>query len=298
VSRTVSSRSISCAKNKMPFKSIYPDLEIPKTNILTYLLPPNQEPSDEPIWIDASDTRKSLSPRQLLQWVKRLAVGLEKLGVAKQEAVLIYTPNHIFVPVAYLGIVGSGRVFSGMNPIYTINEIVHQIKNTGAKMILAHPSLLRNAIEAGSQAGISANRIFQFSDQLQQPLYGITDWTQIAGSVSDAARYTWDPMEQTSTATIATINYSSGTTGLPKGVCVSHYNLIANAEQTIYMRDQECSYSPTERPKEKWIGFLPLYHAYGKSRISLTVGWKFTYNLQVSCMSTLWPRNFASPSTS
>jgi 4-coumarate--CoA ligase len=248
----------------MPFQSIYPNLDIPKTNILSYLFPSDNDISDEPIWIDALDTRKSLSPRQLLLWVKRLAVGLDKLRVARQEAVLIYTPNHNFVPVAYLGIVGSGRVFSGMNPIYTINEIVHQIKDTEANVILAHPSLLKNAIEAGSRAGISSDRIFQFSDHWQQPKYGVKDWRHMIGSVTEGEAYTWDPMLETSTTSIATINYSSGTTGLPKGVCISHYNLIANAEQTIFMRDQECSHDPARRPCEKWIGFLPLYHAYGK----------------------------------
>ena len=264
----------------MPFKSIFPNIAIPKTNILSYLFPPEQEPSDKPVWIDASDTTKSLSPRQLLQWVKRLAVGLDKLGVAKQTAVLIYTPNHIFVPVAYLGIVGSGRVFSGMNPIYTIHEIVHQIKNTEAKVILAHPSLIRNAIEAGSKAGIPPDRIFQFSDQWQQPIYGVKDWRSMAGSVSEADKYSWDTMGEASTTTVATINYSSGTTGLPKGVCVSHYNLIANVEQTVFMRDQECSYNPAQRPEERWIGFLPLYHAYGKS-IVISLG-REAYNVQVN----------------
>lgn len=202
---------------------------------------------------------------------------------------MIYTPNHIFVPVAYLGIVGSGRVFSGMNPIYTVNEIVHQIKNTGARTILAHPSLLRNALTAASQAGISTDRIFQFSDQWQQPLLGIKDWTQMAGSVAEAAQYTWDSMGQRSTTTVATINYSSGTTGLPKGVCVSHYNLIANVEQTIFMRDQECSYDPAERPKEKWIGFLPLYHAYGRSSSAFCkqflIGLRFIGQLYVNMMA-------------
>ena len=248
----------------MPFQSIYPSLDIPKTNILSYLFPSGNEVSDVPIWIDASDTKKSLSPRQLLLWVKRLAVGLDKLGVGSQEAVLIYTPNHNFVPVAYLGIVGSGRVFSGMNPIYTISEIVHQIKDTEAKVIFAHPTLLKNAIEAGSRSGVPTDRIFQFSDHWQQPKYGVKDWLHMAGSVSEGEAYTWDPMLETSTTTTATINYSSGTTGLPKGVCVSHYNLIANAEQTIFMRDQERLQSPARRPTEKWIGFLPLYHAYGK----------------------------------
>lgn len=46
-------------------------------------------------------------------------MGLEKLGVEKNEVVMIVTPNHIYVPIAYLGTVGSGRIFSGANPAYT-----------------------------------------------------------------------------------------------------------------------------------------------------------------------------------
>jgi 4-coumarate--CoA ligase len=59
---------------------------------------------------------------------------------------------------------------------------------------------------------------------------------------------------------------SCRTTGLPKGVCISHYNLIANVEQHIFIRDHKKPYEsePRNRPKERWVGFLPLYHAYGQ----------------------------------
>lgn len=110
----------------MPFSSLYADLEIPKTDLLTHLFPPGTEPSDTPIWIDSADPREYLTPRQLLQWVKRLALGLDRLGVRRGEAVMIHTPNHIFVPVSYLGIVGSGRIFSGANPIYTVSGMILQ----------------------------------------------------------------------------------------------------------------------------------------------------------------------------
>jgi 4-coumarate--CoA ligase len=103
----------------MPFSSPFPDVHIPKVDILTYLFPPGETPSTRPLWIDSKDTDISLSPAQLLQWVKRLAFGLERIGVKKGEVVMIYTPNHIFVPVAYLGIVGAGYAFSGCNPVYT-----------------------------------------------------------------------------------------------------------------------------------------------------------------------------------
>jgi 4-coumarate--CoA ligase len=104
----------------MYYASPFPQLDIPKVDILTYLFPPGETPSNDPLWIDSSNPKSSLSPAQLLQWVKRLAFGLEKTGMKKGEVVMIYTPNHIFVPVAYLGIVGAGYAFSGANPVYTL----------------------------------------------------------------------------------------------------------------------------------------------------------------------------------
>lgn len=96
-------------------------IDIPETDVLSFVFPPNTEPYDKPVWIDAAQPEKSLSPKQLLQWVKRLGVGLDKQKVAQNEAVMICSANHIFVPVAYLAIAGSGRVFSGSNPAYGVN---------------------------------------------------------------------------------------------------------------------------------------------------------------------------------
>lgn len=104
----------------MVYKSPYPIISIPETNILTYIFPPDQEPLEQDIWIDSKDNSRRLSPKQALQWVKRLAFGLEGLGLRRGDVAMIFTPNHIFVPVAYLGIVGAGLVFSGANPAYTI----------------------------------------------------------------------------------------------------------------------------------------------------------------------------------
>jgi hypothetical protein len=104
----------------MPFSSPYPDIKIPQSNILSYLFG-GSPASQEPLWLDSSDAFKSLSPSQALQWVRRLGFGLEhRLGLARGDVVMICTPNHIFVPVAYLGIVGAGCVFSGANPAYTV----------------------------------------------------------------------------------------------------------------------------------------------------------------------------------
>ncbi|KAI4091738.1 MAG: hypothetical protein L6R37_007681 [Teloschistes peruensis] len=84
----------------MPIKSTFPQVDVPKCNVLDYLFSAKEELSDSPLLIDSTNPAHSLSPRQLLQWIKRLALGLDKLGVERGDRVMIFSPNHIFVPVA------------------------------------------------------------------------------------------------------------------------------------------------------------------------------------------------------
>lgn len=256
----------------MPQKSKFPDLDIPATNILDFIFAPNDSiDPNESIWHDSQDPTNCLSKSQGLHRVKQLAIALDRLGIKEQEVVMIFTPNHINVPIAYMGITGSKRIFSGANPIYTVTEITYQIENTGAKAMFVHPSLLDTALSASQKAGLPRDRLFQFNDSPSPENKGVKDWFSILGSESEAEAYEWPKLDpQQARTTIATINYSSGTTGLPKGVMISHRNLIANVMQTVYMRDLEMSYNPKSqyrpenRPQERWNAFLPLYHAYGQ----------------------------------
>lgn len=98
-------------------------LDIPYTDILSFILPPGEEPSTKPVWIDAEDPSRSLSPAQLLQWVKRLGLGLQRLGLKEGDVVMVFSTNHIFMPVAYLGLSGAGYIFTGCNPAYGLDGI-------------------------------------------------------------------------------------------------------------------------------------------------------------------------------
>ena len=149
--------------------------------------------------------------------------------------------------------------------LLTIVEMIHQIRNTGAQLILAHPTMVKTAVAAAKEAGLPANRIFSFSDTYNVADAGILDWRAFLGSEAQGSSYKFPKLSPDAAVnTVATINYSSGTTGLPKGVCVSHYNIIANVEQTICMKYALKPFNRSNHPAERWIGFLPLYHAYGQ----------------------------------
>lgn len=94
----------------MPFASPFPPLDITQVNVLDYLFPSHERPSSTPLWIDTKDNGISLSAAKLLQWVKRLGYGLGELGLKKGDVVMIYSPNHVYLPVAYLGAVAAGYV--------------------------------------------------------------------------------------------------------------------------------------------------------------------------------------------
>jgi len=248
----------------MPQKSPY-KLDIPETDVLSYVFPAGKEPSQKPIWIDADNTSNSLSPKQLLHWVKRLGVGLDRLGIKQNEAVMMYSSNHIFVPVLYLATAGSGRVFTGCNPAYGVNETSFQLENTGSKIVLIEPKFLDVVLKAAQKNSFPRERIYLFSDEPCQQQHGVKDWRTLLGSEQEAQQWQWHRMSsQESKTRVAVLNYSSGTTGLPKGVMISHQNVIANVEQSIFMRNLEQSYAPGKAPPERWLGFLPLYHAYGQ----------------------------------
>ncbi|KAL9607810.1 MAG: hypothetical protein Q9167_007315, partial [Letrouitia subvulpina] len=246
----------------MPFQSTFPPLAIPKKNIVSYIFQDNQTLPDTPIWIDAKDPRQRVSRRQTRELILRLGAGLDKMGTRRGQVVMIFTPNHVFVPAVYMGIVGTLRTFSGANPTFTRSELAYQLKDTEAQLLLAHPSLLRTAIDAAEDAGLSREQVFQFSDKEQAVYEGVLDWRNILVSEEEGRGYTWPELsEEATTKIVATINYSSGTTGLPKGVCISHHNIISNIEQSRYMMELKGQDSLEAR---RWIGLLPLYHAYGQ----------------------------------
>jgi 4-coumarate--CoA ligase len=143
--------------------------------------------------------------------------------------------------------------------------MTYQVSNTRAQLILVHPSLVKTALAAAKRAGLPTGCVFLFSDEPNAPVEGCKNWQSFLPSAEEGDSYDFPTLsEYEAVITTATVNYSSGTTGLPKGVEVSHHNLIANLDQTIFMSYLNKPQNADTRPHETWIGFLPLYHAHGQ----------------------------------
>ncbi len=195
--------------------------------------------------------------------VESLARGLISVGLAPGEIVAIFLPNSWEFAITYHAATLAGAVPTLLNPSYREREIRYQLETSGAAFLITDAPLLENVNLAGLP---NLRRIFttRNSNERSQRA-GCGDFSSLLQPTSAE----FPKPGATSQQTLAALPYSSGTTGLPKGVMLSHYNLVANVFQTI---------GPNAAPlvpEDVILCFLPLYHIYGLTvalTLSLTLG--------------------------
>jgi len=250
----------------MPLKSRW-SVEIPEVSLQTWVFGSLHEPlRNDRCFTDANrpDTHY-LTFSTFRLWAKRVAVGLQRAGLRPGDRVLLFSGNNLFFPVVFMGILMAGGIFTGANPIYVARELAYQLKDSDAKFLIAADGSLDVTLDAISQIGMSKDRVFIFDDAgfegTGKSKHGIKNWNTLFGSVEEANKFIWydvkDPKD-----TVCCLNYSSGTTGLPKGVMITHYNYVANGEQVIHLSSLRPDYEE-RRKTEQWLCMLPMYHAYG-----------------------------------
>jgi len=190
--------------------------------------------------------------------VESLARGLISAGLAPGEVVAIFLPNSWEFAITYHAATLAGGIPTLLNPSYREREIRYQLENSGAVFLVTDAPLLENVNLAGLPA---LRRVFSTRHETA----GCEDFADLLRP----STATLPKPTQDSAQTIAALPYSSGTTGLPKGVMLSHYNLVANVYQIV---------GPNAEPltaDDVMLCFLPLYHIYGLTvalTLSLTVG--------------------------
>ena len=198
--------------------------------------------------------------------VESLARGLISAGLAPGEVVAIFLPNSWEFAITYHAATLAGGIPTLLNPSYREREIRYQLENSGAVFLITDAPFLENVNLAGLPA---LRRVFT----TRQARAGCEDFATLLRPTS--AKF--PEARRNSQETIAALPYSSGTTGLPKGVMLSHYNLVANVYQLLGKNGTPLT------PDDTMLCFLPLYHIYG-----LTVA--LTLSLALGSKLVLMPR--------
>ena len=226
----------------MIYRSPYPDVDIPNITLQDYLFEHAAKHSDKAALIDGPSGR-TLTYGQLVEAVRRTAAGLAARGFGKGDVFAIYSPNVPEYAVAFFGAATAGGVNTTVNPLYTAGELKRQLVGARAKFLVTIPQFLDKAQDAA--AGTSVEEVFVFGEA-----EGATPFTALSGSDNEPPDVDIDPRED-----LVALPYSSGTTGLPKGVMLTHHNLVANLCQTHTVERLS--------DEEVLIGILPFYHIYG-----------------------------------
>ncbi|KAI0156769.1 acetyl-CoA synthetase-like protein [Xylariaceae sp. FL1272] len=201
-------------------------------------------------------------------WAKRIALGLQRAGLKPGDRVLLFSGNNLFFPSIFMGVMCAGGVFTGANPSFVAREVAYQLKDSGAYILIAADASMEIAMDAAEQAGLPKSRVFSFDATAMDKIpgkarLGSRHWTELLATEEEAIKFDWvepaNPKETT-----CCLNYSSGTTGVPKGVEVTHYSYVANGVNVKFVEDLNPE-GEENRKAYRHLCFLPCYHAYGQT---------------------------------
>jgi acyl-CoA synthetase (AMP-forming)/AMP-acid ligase II len=225
--------------------STSPPVTIPDVSITDYVLRHASRLGDKPALIDGPSGR-TISYRQLADGVDRTAAGLARRGFRKGDVFAIYSPNLPEYALAFFGVARAGGINTTVNPLYTADELAKQLNDSGARFLVTVPPFLDKAKEAAAKSRVEEVFVFGAAE-------GATPFAELLQSPEAPPAVAVNPAED-----LVVLPYSSGTTGLPKGVMLTHRNLVANLRQCEGMVNFEAF-----GEADVTIAVLPFFHIYG-----------------------------------
>ena len=223
-------------------RSTLPDVEIGGTGLHEFVLRHAERLGDKPALIDGA-TGRELSYRRLAAGAERFAAGLRARGFQPGDVLALYSPNLPEYAIAAYGTMAAGGVVTGANPMLTPGELAGQLTDAGARMLITVPPLLDRARAAADKAGVADVVVFgeapgaiPFRDLIEH-------------------RHPAVPPGAAGDGDLAALPYSSGTTGLAKGVELTHAALVTHTRQSHAVLDF--------RSDDVVLAMAPFFHSMG-----------------------------------
>ena len=225
----------------MIFPSPYPPITIPEISLPDLILQKADQYGDKPALIEGL-TGRTYSFSELGSGVRHVAAGLAENGFGKGDVLAFVCPNYPEYGIMFLAAAMLGGINTTLNPAYTPDEIASQIEDAEARYLFTTPELIDHI---SPEVLKEMHRIFVLGDA-----EGTVPFRDLLGSSADLPAISINARED-----VVALPYSSGTTGLSKGVMLTHHNLVANLLQIDAVGLFESS--------DTIVSVLPFFHIYG-----------------------------------
>ena len=203
--------------------------------------------------------KRKMSYKEFKDITDRLATALANLGVKKGEVVAVILPNFPQFLFSYYGIMKAGATVTTCSTLLTERELAFQLNDAGAETIIAWDRQLekiKNIKDRTRLRNIIITGVFDYTPNAQREPPEIAGTMQFVNLVNKA-KPNPPKVKVNAKEYVAVLQYTGGTTGLPKGAMLTHYNLVSNAIATA-------AWVPDiKRGKETALTNLPLFHIYG-----------------------------------
>lgn len=233
----------------MSFASPFPEVDIPSTSVYDYLFGDIAEADLDRVALVDAKTGRETTYREVIARIDAFAGALAGRGIGVGDVVGLLSPNSSGFAVAFHGILRAGATATTINALFTAKDIAKQLTDSKAKMLVTVSPLLAQAEEAAATAGIAADALVVL-DGAGQAADGHPNAEDLMAPGHPAPDVSFAPSSH-----LAALPYSSGTTGNPKGVMLTHRNLVANVAQIRPLHGMVAD--------DTVLAVLPFFHIYG-----------------------------------
>ena len=225
----------------MTFTSPLPPVSLPTSPLTPYTLERAGQLAGKTAFIDGA-TGRTMTYGEFEDAVRRQAGGWLESGLAKGEVVALMAPNCPEYAVIFHAVALAGGVLTTVNPTYTSGEVHHQLVDSGATRLVTIPMFLETATAALADSAVKEVYVIGEAD-------GYASIASLRSAIPLAEQVPVDLDD------VVVEPYSSGTTGLAKGVLLTHRNLVSNIEQTLA--------TVAVQEDDAFVAVLPFFHIYG-----------------------------------
>ena len=218
---------------------------------------------------------RSFSYAELHDEAVRFAHGLAAHGIGKGERVGLFLPNIPAYVSAYYGAMMAGAVVVNFSPLYSVEELAHQVEDSGTRLLvtLDAPALLPTALDVLDASSLERLAVVPLADQLptlKSFAFRLLKRSQISPIPQREGVGAWEdwlpdqtggPLPELEVEDVALLQYTGGTTGRPKGAMLTHANLSINAQQVAAINSFE---SPEN---DVIMGALPMFHVFANTAV-------------------------------